>query len=177
MTPVNIPVLFAQPTGRMCHSLLMCVHFDKFIAIPELDFFITDNIRETGHLPERIRCITQIIDEHTEKTRQKAREGSRGEAGRTKATSCRTGPHRGPQTGERSKEATEESQGCVEAGSGTPAHAGKAGSERKDGVAHGSRCVMDRVLCYFRSILPSFTIPHHSRTFSFPRRTTTGLCM
>jgi len=39
MTPVNIPVLFAQPTGWMCHSLLMCVHFDKFIAIfPELDF-------------------------------------------------------------------------------------------------------------------------------------------
>jgi signal recognition particle subunit SRP14 len=38
MTPVNIPVLFAQLTGRMCHFLLMCVHFDKFIAIPELDF-------------------------------------------------------------------------------------------------------------------------------------------
>jgi signal recognition particle subunit SRP14 len=38
MTAVNIPVLFAQPTGRMCLSLLMCVHFDKFLAIPELDF-------------------------------------------------------------------------------------------------------------------------------------------
>jgi len=38
MTPVNIPVLFAPPMGRMCHSLLMCVLFDKFIAIQELDF-------------------------------------------------------------------------------------------------------------------------------------------
>ena len=38
MTTVNIPVLFAQSTGRMCHFLLMCVHFNKSIAIPELDF-------------------------------------------------------------------------------------------------------------------------------------------
>jgi hypothetical protein len=102
-------------------------------------FHYTDNIGTAGHIPQCVRCITQIIYEHTEKTRQKAREGSRGEAGRTKATSRRTGPHRGPQTGERSKEATEEGQDRVEAGGSTPAHAGKAGSEGKgEGVAHGS---------------------------------------
>jgi signal recognition particle subunit SRP14 len=40
MTLVNIPVLFVRPMGRMCHSLLMCVHFDNIhiISIPELDF-------------------------------------------------------------------------------------------------------------------------------------------
>ena len=71
-------------------------------------FHRTDNIRRTGQVPQCVRCITQIIDDHTEKTRQKAREGSYGENGRTETTNRRACTHRGTQTGERSKEATEE---------------------------------------------------------------------
>lgn len=37
----------------------------------------TDNIRETGRVPKRLRCAAQVIDELVEKTRQKASEVAR----------------------------------------------------------------------------------------------------
>ena len=109
----------------------MCAHF--YSPTPLLNVhYDTDNIRAIGHVPQRIWRITQIVDDHIEKTRQKAGEGSRREARRTKATSRRADPHRGPETGQGPKEAAEEGQGRVETRSGSPTHTGKAGNERED---------------------------------------------
>jgi hypothetical protein len=114
----------------------MCVHY-QWIKLIDGKSSHTDNIRATGQVSQRVWCITQIINEHIEETRQKARKGSRRKAGCTKTTSRRADLYRGPQTGERSKETTEKDQGRIEAGSGTPTLTGKAGSEGEDkGVAH-----------------------------------------
>lgn len=106
--------------------------------IESLYFHHTDNIRATRQVSQRVWRITQIINDHIEKTRQKARKGSRRKAGCTKTTSRRADLHRGPQTGKGSKETTEKDQGRIEAGSGTPTLTGKAGSEGED------KCVANR---------------------------------
>ena len=136
----------------------MCARSYSPRAIPLLNVYDTDNIRAIGQVPRRVWRITQIVDEHIEKTRQKAGEGSRREARRTKATSRRADPYRGPETGQRTKEATEEGQGRVETGSGSPTHTGKAGVEREDeGV--NPRCLCLGVFLSFEA-LPSFTFWH-----------------
>ena len=131
-----------------CEDLYTCA-FLFTLVIPLLNVHHdTDNIRAIGQVPQRIWRITQIVNEHIEKTRQKAGEGSRREARRTKATSRGTNPYRGPETGQRPKEAAKDGQGRVETGSSSPTHTGKAGIERED---EGVNCI------FCLEPLPSFT--------------------
>lgn len=133
----------------------MCARSYSPTAISLLNVhYDTDNIRAIGQVPQRIWRITQIVDEHIEKARQKAGEGSRREARRTKATSCGANPYRGPETGQRPKEAAKEGQGRIETGSGSPTHTGKAGVEREDEVVNRRVSVL-AYFCHLRLYRPS----------------------
>jgi hypothetical protein len=50
--------------------------FPRHMVIQAEPPIAIDYIRGTGQVPQRLWCAAQVIDEHVEKTRQKAREAA-----------------------------------------------------------------------------------------------------